>query len=63
MHIATSLDLDVVALEGDDEISLLVELTAPIAMADRPHPPRTLVVVLDRSGSMQGERLSGPSGR
>ena len=59
MHIATSLDLDVVALEGDDEISLLVELTAPIAMADRPHPPRTLVVVLDRSGSMQGERLSG----
>jgi len=59
VHIATSLDLDVVALEGDDEISLLVELTAPIAMADRPHPPRTLVVVLDRSGSMQGERLSG----
>jgi len=59
VHIATSLDLDVVALEGDDEISLLVELTAPIAVADRPHPPRTLVVVLDRSGSMQGERLSG----
>jgi Ca-activated chloride channel family protein len=59
MHIATHLDLDVVALEGDDEISVLVELTAPSATAGPAHLPRTLVVVLDRSGSMQGERLSG----
>ena len=59
MHIATHLDLDVVALEGDDEISVLVELTAPRATAGSAHRPRTLVVVLDRSGSMQGERLSG----
>jgi Ca-activated chloride channel family protein len=59
MHITTHLDLDVVALEGDDQISLLVELTAPAAAAGSTHRPRTLVVVLDRSGSMQGERLSG----
>jgi len=59
MHIATHLDLDVVALEGADEISLLVELTAPTAAVGRPHLPRTLIVVLDRSGSMQGERLTG----
>ena len=59
MHIATHLDLDVVALEGADEISLLVELTAPTAAAGRPNLPRTLIVVLDRSGSMQGERLAG----
>ncbi len=59
MHIDTHLDLDVVAFERQDEISLLVELTAPAAAIDRPRPPRTLVVVLDRSGSMQGERLSG----
>lgn len=59
MHITTHLDLDVVALEGADEISLLVELTAPTAASERTHLPRTLVVVLDRSGSMQGERLAG----
>src|SRR6478609_11180233 len=59
MHIATHLDLDVVALEGDDEISLLVELTAPIAAAEAAPIPRTLEVVLDRSGSMRGDRLSG----
>lgn len=59
MHIATHLDLDVVALEGDDEISLLVELTAPGLAAESTRLPRTLVVVLDRSGSMQGERLAG----
>lgn len=59
MHIDTHLDLDVVAIEGADEISLLVELTAPTAAAGSTHRPRTLVVVLDRSGSMQGERLSG----
>jgi Ca-activated chloride channel family protein len=59
MHIATHLDLDVVAFERADEISLLVEVTAPAAPADRPRPPRTLVVVLDRSGSMAGDRLDG----
>jgi Ca-activated chloride channel family protein len=59
MHITTHLDLDVVAFERQDEISLLVELTAPEAPADRSGPPRTLVVVLDRSGSMAGDRLSG----
>lgn len=59
MHIATHLDLDVVALEGDGEISLLVELTAPTAAAESAPIPRTLVVVLDRSGSMRGDRLSG----
>ncbi len=59
MHITTHLDLDVVALEGDDELSLLVELTAPTAASERPRDPRTLIVVLDRSGSMQGDRLTG----
>ncbi len=59
MHITTHLDLDVVALEGHDELSLLVELTAPAAASERPRDPRTLIVVLDRSGSMQGDRLTG----
>jgi Ca-activated chloride channel family protein len=62
MHITAHLDVDVVALETDDEVSVLVELTAPSAAAptdDSARPPRTLQVVLDRSGSMAGDRLGG----
>ena len=59
MHISTQLDVDVIALESADEVSLLVELTAPVADHDQRRAPRTLVVVLDRSGSMTGERLDG----
>src|SRR6476469_8726541 len=58
MHISTQLDLDVVAVETHDQVSLLVELTAPVAKANRRRTPRTLVVVLDRSGSMSGDRLN-----
>ena len=57
MHLNAHLDLDVLAHETDDEISVLVELTAPDQPADRDRPEGTLVVVLDRSGSMAGDRL------
>ena len=63
MHITTHLDLDVVALEGDDELSLLVELTAPTPEPATERSPRTLVVVLDRSGSMPGSGSTGPRRR
>jgi Ca-activated chloride channel family protein len=62
MRISAHLDVDVVAVETDDEISVLVELTAPPAPATeetQPRPVRTLQVVLDRSGSMRGDRLNG----
>jgi Ca-activated chloride channel homolog len=60
MHIAAHLDVDVIAVETDDQVSVLVELTAPEAPADGdPRPPSTLEIVLDRSGSMQGDRLDG----
>ena len=59
MHITTQLDLDVIAIERDDQLSLLVELTAPTPEPAAERSPRTLVVVLDRSGSMAGERLNG----
>lgn len=59
MHLNAHLDVDVVALQADDTVSLLLELTAPKApaQADEPHAPRTLQIVLDRSGSMAGGRL------
>jgi Ca-activated chloride channel family protein len=59
MHIKTQLDLDVLAIECDDQLSLLVELTAPTPEPTAERSARTLVVVLDRSGSMAGERLDG----
>ena len=59
MHITTHLDLDVIAVEGPEQVSLLVELTAPTVESAVVREPSTLVVVLDRSGSMAGERLEG----
>ena len=59
MHITTHLDLDVIAVEGPEQVSLLVELTAPTVESATDREPSTLMVVLDRSGSMAGERLEG----
>ena len=62
MHITAHLDVDVVAIETEDEVSVLVDLTAPPAPPPDPtavRPTRTLQVVLDRSGSMDGDRIEG----
>ena len=58
MKISAGLDLDVVAFEQRDEFTLLVELTAPDTPSDAERVPATLQVVLDRSGSMGGGRLT-----
>jgi Ca-activated chloride channel family protein len=60
MHIRTQLDVDVVALQTDDTVTVLLELVAPAAPEPDPAQvpaERTAVVVLDRSGSMAGPRL------
>jgi Ca-activated chloride channel homolog len=57
MHLTAQLDLNVLAHETDDQLSTLVELTAPKAPANASRGPSTLVVVLDRSGSMTGARI------
>lgn len=58
MKLSAALDVDVVALESADELTVLVELVAPEApTANR--PPTALQVVLDRSGSMSGAPLDG----
>lgn len=59
MKLSTLLDCDLVAVESADELTLLVELTAPPPTTDVVRQPATLQVVLDRSGSMSGERLDG----
>ena len=54
MQFTAQLDVDVVALEAEDEVTCLVSLTAPVpdGLADR--PGETLIAVVDRSGSMSG---------
>ena len=59
MHLNTHLDIDVVALDSDDDVTVLLDLQAPAAPeAGGPRPEHTAVIVLDRSGSMSGRRLA-----
>ncbi|MBK6763041.1 MAG: VWA domain-containing protein [Micrococcales bacterium] len=62
MHINAVLDLDVVALEEDDSVTVMLEFAAPEQVQDAERSPHTAVIVLDRSGSMAGERLASAKG-
>lgn len=57
MHVTAHLDVDLVAVEQEDQITLMLELAAPPAPPGHERAPSTVQVVLDRSGSMAGERL------
>ena len=57
MHVSTNLDVDLVAVEAADQVNLLLELQAPQLPVQETRAEQTLVVVLDRSGSMGGEPL------
>ena len=58
MHIAAHLDVDLVAVETTDHLTLMLELEAPAMPEGTVRPPATVQVVLDRSGSMgAGGRL------
>ncbi len=60
MHISAHLDVEVIAVETQDQLSVLVEMTAPSAATGQTaRPASTLEVVLDRSGSMSGPRING----
>ena len=58
MHIATHLDIELVAIDQADEVTCLLQITAPQSADSRKRPGRTLVLVLDRSGSMAGTPLT-----
>jgi Ca-activated chloride channel family protein len=59
MHVTAHLDVDLVAVEATDTVTLMLDLQAPEAVADpaTARPEHTAIVVLDRSGSMSGHRL------
>ena len=59
MHVSTHLSIDMVALDQSDDVTILLELTAPENPASMQRPGRTLMLLLDRSGSMSGEPLTG----
>jgi len=58
MHLNAHLDVDLIAVEQEDEIALMLELTAPPAPVNEARASATLEVVLDRSGSMGDGRLA-----
>lgn len=62
MLIKAHLDVDLVALETQDNITLMLDLTAPISEATKDRPSQALQVVLDRSGSMNGGPLEAAKG-
>ena len=57
MRLNALLDVDVVAVEAEDQISVLLDLAAPTREGAEERQPATLQVVLDRSGSMGGGQL------
>ena len=57
MHLNAHLDVGLIAVEQEDELALMLELTAPPAPATEERAPATLEVVLDRSGSMHDGKL------
>ena len=59
MHVLTHLNIDMVALDQKDQVTVLVELTAPENSDSANRPGRTLMLLLDRSGSMSGGPLQG----
>ncbi|MFA7267135.1 MAG: VWA domain-containing protein [Candidatus Nanopelagicales bacterium] len=64
MHLNAYLDVDLVALENTDSVTVMLELVAPVApeSAATERPEHTAIVVLDRSGSMSGARLHAAKG-
>ncbi len=57
MQPTITLDHQLLAVEADNDVHLLLELTAPQPDDDAARAPLELAVVLDRSGSMWGDKM------
>ena len=58
MKLAAQLDVDVVALQTDEEVTCLLRLEAPPVHDTPDRPGETIIIVADRSGSMSGAPLA-----
>ena len=52
------LDTDLIAIESEDKVTLMVDLTAPVAENQASRPARGVQICLDVSGSMEGAPLA-----
>lgn len=62
MQVKALLDVDMVALEATDKVTLMLDLTAPQNPTHASRPGQAVQVVLDRSGSMDGGPLEAAKG-
>ena len=62
MKVKALLDVDMIAMEAIDQVTLMLDLTAPENANQTSRPGQTVQVVLDRSGSMQGQPLDAAKG-
>lgn len=62
MNVKALLDVDMVALEATDKVTLMLDLTAPANPKHTTRPGQAVQVVLDRSGSMEGGPLESAKG-
>jgi Ca-activated chloride channel family protein len=62
MHVKALLDLDMVAMEASDELTLMLDLTAPANAEQATRLSQAVQIVVDRSGSMEGGRLESAKG-
>lgn len=62
MNVKALLDVDMVALEAADKVTLMLDLTAPSNPNQATRPGQAIQVVLDRSGSMEGQPLDAAKG-
>src|SRR5215203_1180881 len=58
MHTSIRLDQNLLAVDGEHDVHAMLELSAPEPAESADRPPLRLALVLDRSGSMAGEKLA-----
>jgi len=62
MNVKALLEVDMVALEAADKVTLMLDLTAPQNPKHATRPGQAVQIVLDRSGSMDGQPLESAKG-